>query len=126
MILVKKSKEEVKKLLPDVNVIDYGDLKGLNGKLEIENLIDIDYYLKSLNNVHSNDLDQELTKSDFTKRNPTFRDIKLFFKGKHLKLDKREIALDISKRIDDEELPPKKTIQNFKQLFELINDNCEK
>ncbi|OQD59866.1 hypothetical protein MBBAR_1c02760 [Methanobrevibacter arboriphilus JCM 13429 = DSM 1125] len=122
----KKSKEEVKKLLPDVNVIDYGDLKGLNGKLEIENLIDIDYYLKSLNNVHSNDLDQELTKSDFTKRNPTFRDIKLFFKGKHLKLDKREIALDISKRIDDEELPPKKTIQNFKQLFELINDNCEK
>jgi len=93
---------------------------------EIEDLIDIDFYIKALNLAYSDIFKEKIEKSEISKddlEKQSFAGVKKFFKSKKLGgLDKIKVAKKIYDLIvAEEEEPDEKTISNFSKLFESIN-----
>lgn len=123
-----KSRELTRKFGDDLKIIMYNELNGLGtGDLEIEDLVDFEFYLKALNTVYNDVFTEKLEKDSLDEKdfdNKSYRGIKKYFRlSKEFKrLDKVAVAKEISKMIRNGEEPKETTISNFSELFGLINE----
>lgn len=97
--------------------------------LEIEDLIDIDFYIKAINlayrDIFQKYLDKEYIKKDNFKET-SFKGVKDFFRenkiGASKKIDKIKVAKKIHDLVADDKVPKEQTISNFSLLFKMINE----
>jgi len=96
--------------------------------LVIENLIDIDFYIKAVNLAYSDIFKKKLHKENITLediKEPSFGGINKFFKEKKIgqskKVDKIKVAKKILDLVAEDKEPNKKTISYFSKLFKIIN-----
>lgn len=129
-----KGRKVVKELKEKFNINDNSILtlnmvanKGID--LEIEDLIDIDFYLEALNLAYGNIFQKKLNKESITKndlKEVSFKGIKKFFKEKKIGVSKRVDKIKVAKKMHDlvaeDKFPDDQTISNFSQLFKLINE----
>lgn len=106
----------------NLNVIFNNALK--NRDIEIEDLIDIDFYFKAFANAYQNILPNVLS-SDRSKLNiSSFIDLKNILRKKRKgKIEKIKVAKKITELIANEEVPNDNTIENFSKLFKIINEH---
>jgi predicted ATP-dependent endonuclease of OLD family len=124
----KKKKELTENFGDDLKIITYDQLKDMKtGDLEIEDLIDFPFYLKAVNNFYKDLFEEKLGKESLDEtelEKKSFKGIKKYFKLSELKrLDKVAVAKEIAEMMKRGEIPDKKTINNFSELFKLINEN---
>ena len=96
--------------------------------LIIEDLIDIDFYIKAVNLVYSGIFKKKLNKESIVLKeleDNSFAGINKFFKekkiGKSKKVDKIKVAKKILDLVAEDKEPNKETISYFSDLFKMIN-----
>ncbi len=112
----------------DNNILTLEILAGKGNDLEMEDLIDIDFYLEALNLAYGDIFQKKLPKPRITKddlREASFKGIKEFFREKKIGTSKRVDKIKVAKRIYDlvaeDKVPKPQTISNFSRLFKTIN-----
>lgn len=123
----------IEKFVVDENVILTLDVildNTSKGKdIEIEDLIDIDFYFKAFILAYKDILPNELSVGlDRNKINiNSVKDIKDFLKIRRKgKLEKIKVAKKVCNIIAEEESPSDETIENFSNLFKIINEHFKK
>ena len=113
----------------DNNILTLEILAGKGNDLEMEDLIDIDFYLEALNLAYGDIFQKKLPKPRITKddlREASFKGIKEFFREKKIGTSKRVDKIKVAKRIYDlvaeDKVPKPQTISNFSRLFKTINE----
>lgn len=113
----------------DIDIVTFNDLENIKqGDLEIEDIIDFEFYFKAFNEAYSEILVNKIGKNLLSKEDITsesFRGLKKYFKiNKNTigDLDKVLIANKINEMLIRDEKPGDETINNFSNLFGLIND----
>lgn len=111
------------------NILTLNALTEIGNDLEIENLIDIDFYLEALNLAYKDIFQKKLGKANITKDDlieSSFKGIKDFFRknkiGTSKRVDKIKVAKKICDLVAEDKVPEEKTISNFSQLFKIINE----
>ncbi len=113
----------------DNNILTLEILAEKGDDLEMEDLIDIDFYLEALNLAYGDIFQKKLPKLRITKgdlREASFKGIKEFFREKRVGVSKRVDKIKVAKRIRDlvaeDKALKEQTILNFSQLFKIINE----
>jgi len=121
-----KTKFNVKENL--ILTFDKAFSKEAGKDLIIEDLIDIDFYIKAVNLAYSGIFEKKLHKKSITLKElkePSFAGINKFFKEKKIgeskKVDKIKVAKKILDLVAEDKEPNKKTISYFSKLFKIIN-----
>lgn len=96
---------------------------------EIEDLINIDFYLHALNLAYKKEFQEKLEKESINKKDlpkASFGGVKRFFREKQIEENKRIDKIKAAKKIYDliaeNRLPNKDTISDFAEIFKIIND----
>jgi len=115
--------------LDEGKVITLNTIANRGNDLEIENLIDFDFYLKALNLAYEDVFQKKLGKTSITKndvKDASFKGIKDFFRNKKIGTSKRIDKIEVAKKIYDlvaqNITPQNQTISNFSKLFKTINE----
>lgn len=127
----RKTTKELKEKfgMNDNNILTLEILTEKGNDLEMEDLIDIDFYLEALNLAYGDIFQKKLRKQSITTddlKEASFKGIKEFFREKKIGVSKRVDKIKVAKRIydlvaEDKVLKPQ-TISNFSQLFKMINE----
>lgn len=106
------------------------EAKGRN--LIIEDLIDIEFYLKGVNEAYAEIFNRKLKKPSITYddlESSSFDGIKSYFRkqkiGKSRSVDKIRVAKKISELVASDKIPNDETIEIFSKLFNMINIGLE-
>lgn len=115
--------------IDDKGILSLDELTGKGGFLEIEDLIDIDFYMKGVNLAYANVFPKKLQRERITKNDlseASFRGIKKFFRQKRIQRNKRVDKIKVAKKIQElvatDETPSSQTISTFSKLFKTINE----
>ena len=121
----RKGRDTYKKLRElfgdEINIICYNAVKDTSEDVEIEDLIDFEFYLKAVNLVY----DDELNIIKISKDNvESFKDIEEYFKTNKTNIgnfDKLLVANKIREMIINNDYPQNETMATFSKLFDKIN-----
>jgi predicted ATP-dependent endonuclease of OLD family len=115
------------------NIITLDIVAEKGNDLEIEDLVDVDFYLEALNLAYSDYFQKKLEKESIGKEDlpeVSFKGIKKFFREKRIETNRRIDKIKVAKKIHDsiaeDRFPDEQTISNFSKLFKIINERIGK
>jgi len=128
----KTAKKLIKEFDDDIIVISFNQLDGIKqGDLDIEDLIDFEFYFEALNNAYKKIFTEKLGKNRILSNDldsESFRSIKKYFKINKAKigdLDKIKVANELNEMMIKDQYPNDDTKRNFSSLFKMINNKLE-
>ena len=114
------------------NIILFDVLADSGKDLETEDLIDIDFYLVSLNIAYGEIFQEKLGKKSINKDDlseHTFKGIKKFFRENNIgvskKIDKIKVAKKINDLVAEDRSPNENTVSTFSHLFKIVNERLK-
>ncbi len=127
----RKAAKELKEKfnINEKNILTLDTLVEKGNDLEIEDLIDIDFYLEALNLAYKDIFQEKLGKDNIGKgdlQELSFKGVKKFFREKKIgtskKIDKIKVAKKIYDLLAEDKVPKQQTISKFSELFKIINE----
>lgn len=115
--------------IDEKNILALDKLSEKGIDMEIEDLVDIDFYLEAVNLAYEEDLAEKLTKERVDKNDisdATFKGVKKFFREMRIqpnrKIDKIRVAKKVQELVTADRVPSAQTITTFSKLFKMVNE----
>lgn len=115
--------------IDEMNILALDKLSEKGKDVEIEDLVDIDFYLEAVSLAYEEDLAEKLLKKRVDKNDlpdASFKGVKKFFRETKIqpngKIDKIRVAKKIQELVTADGTPSAQTMSIFSKLFKMINE----